>query len=73
MAVVVSVKTCSQNLRLLTKLGELTTFRLPILVGVSRKLFIGELLQVPVEDRLYGSLAAAVDSGEQRCGDYPCS
>lgn len=52
-------KTTWQNLHLLANLSALKQFNLPILVGVSRKQFIGELLKAPVEQRLYGSLAAA--------------
>ena len=32
----------------------------PILLGVSRKSFIGSVLDLPAEDRLEGSLAATV-------------
>lgn len=52
-------KNLAQNLALLSRLAEFKTLNLPVLVGVSRKTFIGEILNVPVEDRLYGSLAAA--------------
>ena len=34
-------------------------FDLPILIGASRKSFIGDLLNLPEQNRLYGSLAAA--------------
>lgn len=53
-------KNLAQNLQLLAHLDKFQTFQLPLLVGVSRKSFIGELLNLPVEERLYGSLAAAV-------------
>lgn len=53
-------KNAAQNLQLLAQLDTFKTFHLPILVGVSRKAFIGELLNLPVEERLHGSLAAAV-------------
>jgi len=36
---------------------ELEQYQQPILAAVSRKLFIGEEIQKPAEDRLYGSLA----------------
>jgi dihydropteroate synthase len=55
-------KNLEQNLQILARLDEFKTLELPILVGVSRKLFIGELLNIPVEERLSGSLAAAVMS-----------
>ncbi len=53
-------KDTKQNVEILARLSEFKTLELPILVGVSRKSFIGELLNVPVEERLAGSLAAAV-------------
>ena len=53
-------KTPAQNVELLRKLEVLRGMGLPLLVGVSRKSFIGELTgQIPAE-RLEGSLAAAV-------------
>lgn len=53
-------KSIEGNLTLLARLGELATLGQPILVGASRKSFIGKLLDVEVHDRLEGSLAAAV-------------
>jgi dihydropteroate synthase len=56
-------KTFQQNLELLTKLDTIVNeFReYPILVGASRKSFIGKILNgVPPEDRLGGSVAAAI-------------
>jgi len=52
-------KNLTGNLTLLSNLTDFASLGFPLLIGVSRKAFIGELLQVPVEDRLYGSLAAA--------------
>jgi dihydropteroate synthase len=51
-------KDLRQNLQILQGLRRLKTFNYPILVGVSRKIFIGELLDAVPEDRLAGSLAA---------------
>jgi dihydropteroate synthase len=53
-------KTLTHNLELLRRLRELTSLGRPVLVGVSRKGFIGELTGAndPL-DRLEGSLAAA--------------
>jgi len=48
------------NVALLARLPELATLGLPVLVGPSRKSFIGQLLGVPVEERLEGTLAACV-------------
>lgn len=51
-------KTTAQNLRLLKELDQLNALGFPILLGVSRKSFIGYTLNLPPEDRLEGSLAA---------------
>ena len=54
-------KTADHNLSLLRHLDELVATGLPVLVGASRKSFIGRLTgDAPVDDRLEGSLAAAV-------------
>lgn len=50
-------KTPEDNLLLLKRLNALSRLDLPILVGVSRKSFLGKILSVPVEQRLTGSLA----------------
>lgn len=52
-------KTVDHNLSLLKHLPELLAEEIPILVGVSRKSMIGNVLERPVEQRLYGSLAVA--------------
>ncbi|MFN2484131.1 MAG: dihydropteroate synthase [Candidatus Limnocylindria bacterium] len=52
-------KDSAMNLELLHRLGELRALGLPILVGPSRKRFIGELLDdAPPGDRLEGTAAA---------------
>lgn len=53
-------KNMQQNLELLNRLDEFLELGYPILAGLSRKTFIGELLNLPVADRLNASLAAAV-------------
>jgi len=50
-------KTPEDNLLLLKRLAILRRLGLPILVGASRKSFLGKVLGVPVEQRLSGSLA----------------
>jgi len=50
------------NLALLAGLRALTELGRPVLVGVSRKSFIGKILDSPPEDRLEGTIAAAVVS-----------
>ena len=52
-------KTLSQNYEIINKLKELKSLGYPILVGGSRKSFIGKILNEEVEDRLIGSLAVA--------------
>jgi dihydropteroate synthase len=52
-------KTMQHSLELVARLESLTAFGRPVLVGVSRKSFIGRLLDRPVDQRLEGSLAAA--------------
>lgn len=52
-------KNLQHNLRLLQRLSEFRGFGLPLLVGLSRKSMLGTLLQVPAEERVYGSVAAA--------------
>lgn len=53
-------KTAEHNLQLLCGLPVLGALGQPVLVGVSRKAFIGKILNVEPTDRLEGSLAAAV-------------
>src|SRR5204863_8114278 len=56
-------KTFDQNLELIAKLGKIVAeFKdNPLVVGASRKSFIGKILgNAPVGERLGGSLAAAV-------------
>ncbi|WP_409422704.1 dihydropteroate synthase [Pseudaeromonas sp. ZJS20] len=53
-------KTVEQNYRLLGHQASFLTLGCPLLVGMSRKSMIGNLLQRPVNERLAGSLAAAL-------------
>ena len=59
-------KTVSQNLQLMNHLNRLTTLGYPMLVGPSRKSFIGYSLDLPADQRLEGTAAAvaiAIDRG----------
>ncbi len=61
-------KTLEHNLQLLAGLGSFTKLKRPLLVGVSRKSFIGKLLGAGADARLPGSLACAslaVEAGAQ--------
>jgi len=53
-------KTLEHNLTLLRGLPTLASMGQPLLVGVSRKTFIGKILRVEPDERLEGSLAAAI-------------
>lgn len=53
-------KTGEQNLEILRNLRELSSFGRPLLVGVSRKAFIGKILDAGPDQRLSGTLAACV-------------
>ncbi len=53
-------KTVEHNLQLMKQLQVFTELGYPVLVGVSRKSLIGQVLNKPVTERLYGSLALAV-------------
>ena len=55
-------KTLDHNIKLLSRLNKFSVTERPLLVGVSRKSFIGNLLGTPLEDRLPASLACAVCS-----------
>jgi dihydropteroate synthase len=56
-------KNAAENIRLLHRLETLGDFGLPVLVGVSRKAFIGSILgQESPEERLIGTVAAVVCS-----------
>ncbi|MDZ4803917.1 MAG: dihydropteroate synthase [Candidatus Eisenbacteria bacterium] len=55
-------KTIGHNLELLRHLDRLVAAGRPVLIGVSRKSFISRILDVGIEDRLEGSLAAAVSA-----------
>jgi dihydropteroate synthase len=53
-------KDAAGNFRLLNGLQEFAGLGCPILVGPSRKAFLGAVLGTPAEDRLEGTIAASV-------------
>jgi dihydropteroate synthase len=53
-------KTVAHNLTILERLVELRDLGTPLMVGASRKWFIGQITGRPVDDRVDGSVAAAV-------------
>lgn len=61
-------KTVAQNLELIDRLGEIRALGFPVLLGPSRKSFIGYTLDLPPDQRLEGT-AAAVAVGIVRGAD----
>jgi dihydropteroate synthase len=61
-------KTVEQNLELLNRLGEIRALGFPLLLGPSRKSFIGFTLNLPPDQRAEGT-AAAVSVGIARGAD----
>ena len=55
-------KTVEQNLELIDRLGEIRDLGYPVLVGPSRKSFIGYTLDLPPDQRLEGTAAAVAIS-----------
>jgi dihydropteroate synthase len=53
-------KTLEHNLELLRRLGELTELGRPLVVGTSRKSFIGKITGREVDERLGGTIASCV-------------
>ncbi len=55
-------KLLSHNLTILNRCGNWHDFGRPILIGSSRKRFIGEILNAEVSDRLYGTIGSCVSA-----------
>lgn len=55
-------KTTLHNLQILKRLNEFKFLQCPILVGTSRKSFIGNISDLPVRERLEGTLASVAIS-----------
>jgi|TARA_B110000503_G_scaffold112427_1_gene168593 dihydropteroate synthase len=53
-------KTLEHNLQLFRSLNKLSELGFPLVVGVSRKSMIGEILDKPLDERLFGSIALAM-------------
>nr|WP_211164449.1 dihydropteroate synthase [Shewanella salipaludis] len=58
-------KSLAHNYELLARLGEFAVLGLPLLVGLSRKSMLGNLLHRPTKERLAGSLAGAMLAAQQ--------
>nr|WP_081986933.1 dihydropteroate synthase [Planococcus sp. CAU13] len=60
-------KTTSQNIEMMQLLDRFSELGYPVLLGTSRKSMIGKVLDVPVSERLEGSLAAACYGAGKGC------
>ena len=58
-------KTLAHNYEVLAKFSQFSTLGLPVLAGISRKSMIGNLLNRDVDERLAGSLTAAIIAVQQ--------
>jgi dihydropteroate synthase len=58
-------KSADGNLRILRELPTLRSVGRPLVIGASRKSFIGAALDLPVTERLEGSLAVAAHAAWQ--------
>lgn len=58
-------KTLAHNLALLGRMSEIVALGYPVLVGLSRKSMLGQLLNRSVDERLAGSLAMAMAATER--------
>lgn len=53
-------KTARQNVEVIARLNELSEFGRPILIGVSRKKFLGSLIEGGIEGQVIGTVAASL-------------
>lgn len=58
-------KTMQHNLQILNNIHQFRVLGFPVLVGLSRKSMFAEILNKPVDERLFGSLAGAVVAAYQ--------
>lgn len=59
-------KLLEHNLEILRRLDELKLLGRPVLIGPSRKSFIGQLTGAPMEERLWGTIASVVLGAAKR-------
>ena len=60
-------KTTAQNIRMMQHLGDLVEMGYPVLLATSRKSMIGNVLNLPVEERVEGTSATVVYGIEKGC------
>ena len=63
-------KTREQNLEVLRQVGQLRSLGCPVLLGTSRKSVIGQTLDLPVGERLEGTLTTSVIGVIQGCSFF---
>lgn len=61
-------KTTDENLYIMNQLHQFSMWGYPVLLGTSRKSMIGNVLNVPVEERLEGTIATTVLGVMAGCG-----
>lgn len=61
-------KTVQHNLKIVKNLSQFTIHKLPVLLGVSRKSTIGQILGKPVGERLIGSITLTTIAALQHVG-----
>ena len=61
-------KSIEQNLVLINELSEIKRLGYPVLIGPSRKSFLGRILDLPVDERIEGT-GAAISIGIARGAD----
>lgn len=59
-------KNLIQNYKILSELNRFNVLGLPLLVGISRKSMIGDLLNISIKERLIGSITCAVIAAIQK-------
>jgi dihydropteroate synthase len=60
-------KSYEQNLRVLDELDKITAMGYPVLLGTSRKSVIGKTLDLPLEQRVEGTVATSVLGIQKGC------
>lgn len=63
-------KDLNQNLMLMKNLEILQQFNLPVLLGTSRKSMIGLTLEVPVDERMAGTIATTILGYQKGCSIF---
>jgi len=58
-------KTLQHNMQILNNIDQFSMLGFPVLVGLSRKSMFSEILNKPVDERLFGSLSGAVIAAYQ--------